>query len=570
MAFVKPHREGIRGERGRTLMITVAPNETRTLIDDLLLEQHRLSAIERFAQWHKHETVPAQAKYYRELLPPSRPGAGEQYAFAVDLDECTGCKACVAACHSLNGLDEEESWRSVGLLHGGNAESPFQQTITTACHHCVEPACLEGCPVLAYEKDPVTGIVRHLDDQCIGCQYCILKCPYDVPKYSPKRGIVRKCDMCTNRLAVGEAPACVQACPNEAIRITVVNQAEIAAEAREGKFLPGAPAPDYTLPTTRYSTRRAWPPNSATADQHQLKPQPPHLVLVVMLVLTQLSVGAFCVETVLRATYPQNLMTRLSPFHSLVAFALGLLALSASTFHLGRPLQAWRSFIGLRTSWLSREILVFGIFAMLATVQAASFWLPRWSVFATPTSSAMVSGVGLLGILCSVMIYHDTRRPFWIGPPTALRFFGTTALLGIATILFLTTLQTVVAPGVAGHRAYHALTDRLAEALALATALKLAFEISLFRHLPTAITSPLQGTARLMAGELKEITTARFLLGAIGGGVLPIVFLIQKPAPGWATLGLTIWLLIFVLFGEMLERRLFFSAVVAPRMPGSI
>ena len=55
--------------------------------------------------------------------------------------------------------------------------------------------------MLAYEKDPVTGIVRHLDDQCIGCSYCILKCPYDVPKYSRARGIVRKCDMCHSRLA---------------------------------------------------------------------------------------------------------------------------------------------------------------------------------------------------------------------------------------------------------------------------------------------------------------------------------------------------------------------------------
>ena len=60
---------------------------------------------------------------------------------------------------------------------------PAQQTVTTACHHCLEPACLSGCPVKAYEKNPVTGIVKHLDDQCIGCQYCILMCPYDAPKY---------------------------------------------------------------------------------------------------------------------------------------------------------------------------------------------------------------------------------------------------------------------------------------------------------------------------------------------------------------------------------------------------
>jgi ferredoxin len=81
-------------------------------------------------------------------------------------------------------------------------------------HHCVDPACLSGCPVLVYDKYPATGIVRHLDDQCIGCQYCVMKCPCEVPRYSARRGIVRKCDMCGNRLSQGEAPACVQACPS--------------------------------------------------------------------------------------------------------------------------------------------------------------------------------------------------------------------------------------------------------------------------------------------------------------------------------------------------------------------
>ena len=117
---------------------------------------------------------------------------------------CTACKACVSACHSLNGLDDDEIWRNVGTIYGGTPSEPYQQTVTTACHHCVEPGCLEGCPVMAYEKDKATGIVRHLDDQCIGCEYCLLKCPYDVPKYSSRRGIVRKCDMCYHRLAADD------------------------------------------------------------------------------------------------------------------------------------------------------------------------------------------------------------------------------------------------------------------------------------------------------------------------------------------------------------------------------
>jgi Fe-S-cluster-containing hydrogenase component 2 len=170
---------------------SAATSKLRLLLDQTLDEQQQLTAVERFTRHHDQGATPTQERYYRDLIPLGRPGPGQQYAFEVDLDVCTGCKACVAACHSLNGLDEGEVWRTVGLLLGGTADAPVQQTVTTSCHHCVDPACMRGCPVKAYEKDPVTGIVRHLDDQCIGCQYCTLMCPYDAPKYSASRGIVR-------------------------------------------------------------------------------------------------------------------------------------------------------------------------------------------------------------------------------------------------------------------------------------------------------------------------------------------------------------------------------------------
>src|SRR6266542_2011922 len=230
-----------------------------TLVDRLLREQQTLTAVDRFSRQHDHGGQPAQARYYRDLIPLGRPRPGQQYAFEVDLDACTGCKACVAGCHSLNGLDEGEIWRTVGLLHGGTSETPTQQTVTTSCHHCVGPACLVGCPVKAYEKDLVTGIVRHLDDQCIGCQYCTLTCPYEVPQFNQKLGIVRKCDMCSDRLAADEAPACVQACPNEAIAIRVVDTAQIIEDVQADAFLPGAPSPGITLPTTEYKTKRVFP-----------------------------------------------------------------------------------------------------------------------------------------------------------------------------------------------------------------------------------------------------------------------------------------------------------------------
>jgi formate dehydrogenase iron-sulfur subunit len=315
------------------------------LIEDLLHEQQLLTPVARFSLKHESGDLPAQAKYYQDLIPLSEPKEGQQYAFAVDLDACTGCKACVTACHNLNGLDDEETWRDVGVLFGGTPAEPVQLTVTTACHHCVDPACMNGCPVKAYDKDPKTGIVRHLDDQYIGCSYCILKCPYNVPKHSKKRGIVRKCDMCSSRLAVGEAPACVQACPNEAIRITIVDKKQITAERRQkNSFLPSAPESDYTLPTTRYFSAKKLPANMRPADFYKIKPEHSHLPLVVMLVLTQLSVGAFSFALALRLLFPAPLIRAVTPFHSVVALLLGLLALGASTMHLGRPLYALEGF----------------------------------------------------------------------------------------------------------------------------------------------------------------------------------------------------------------------------------
>ena len=180
---------------------------TLSALDWVLHDQQTLTAVDRFAKKHDGAELPVGLRTYRELIPAAKPGAGQQYAFDVDLDLCTGCKACVTGCHNLNGLDDNEVWRTVGLLHGGTTKGPVQQTVTTACHHCLDPACMNGCPVKAYEKDPVTGIVKHLDDQCIGCQYCIFMCPYDAPKFNKELGIVRKCDMCSDRLAVDEAPA---------------------------------------------------------------------------------------------------------------------------------------------------------------------------------------------------------------------------------------------------------------------------------------------------------------------------------------------------------------------------
>jgi formate dehydrogenase iron-sulfur subunit len=546
------------------------------LVQSLLREQQDLTAVARFARQHEEQPAPAQARYYRDLIPLERPSAGQQYAFEVDLDVCTGCKACVAACHNLNGLDESEVWRTVGLLHGGSADRPAQQTVTTSCHHCVDPACLAGCPVKAYEKDPVTGIVRHLDDQCIGCQYCTLMCPYDAPKFSPQRGIVRKCDMCSDRLAGGEAPACVQGCPNQAIRIRIVDQTQALQASEAGTFLPGAPAPDHTIPTTVYRSARAAPPNLLPADFYSVSPEHSHPPLTIMLVLTQLAVGSLTVGAVARRLFGLPPEGPGGFGHAAAVMALAFLALAASVFHLGRPRYAFRAILGVRTSWLSREALGFGLFAgagatfALSLLPAVFPGLPL--VHRLAPWSALLEGAavltGLLGVFCSVMVYAATRRVHWAAPATGFKFFGTSAVLGLATTHALIEVGQALAAGPPATDG--PLIRWLLFGLMATSAVKLLTEGSLLRHLRDRQHTVRKRVARLMVGDLRRATLARFVCGAIGGLLLPGMAIAQGDTRLGAHALSAVVGLGFLLVGEMLERRLFFQAAPASRMPGAL
>lgn len=554
---------------------TNAPEaEPLTLVDRLLIEQQNLTAVARFSQRHASRVAPLQSRFYEALLPAAPPAPGEQYAFEVDLDACSGCKACVAACNALNGLDPTETWRDVGLLSGGTDEQPFLQHVTAACHHCLDPACLNVCPVRAYEKDPHTGIVRHLDDQCIGCQYCVLACPYDVPKYNAARGIVRKCDLCSNRLAVGEAPACVQSCPNGAIRITTVVRQTAAENCEIGAFLPGAPDPRTTQPTTHYKTNRVFPRNALPADYYSCRPEHAHLPLVAMLVLTQLSVGAFLIEWLAEVFSGTTGLHTTRAVHAGAALLFGFVALGASTLHLGRPHLAFRAVLGLRSSWLSREILAFGGFAAFAAFYAVSVWVGRANAHTLQLSlGGGVVATGLVGVFCSIMIYQCTHRRLWNGPATAVRFLLTTVLLGFSTALLTTAIGGVLTSSLVDRRVLAASGDLLCPGLMTAVSLKLAFESSLFAHLSSKQHTAMKRSALLLTTDLARPAVLRFLFGLAGGLALPLVWLLfirpTPPAPGVA-LAVMAGQFLLLLTGELLERYLFFTAVVAPRMPGGL
>ncbi len=525
----------------------------RTLVDQLIEEQQSLTAVGRFARISGQGGLPSQARYYRDLIPFAKPQLGEQYAFAVDLDACTGCKACVSACHSLNGLDEDEMWRDIGLLSGGKSGEPYQQTVTTACHHCVEPACLEGCPVMAYEKDSVTGIVRHLDDQCIGCQYCVLKCPYDVPKYSEKRGIVRKCDMCYSRLTADEAPACVQACPSGAITIRVVQKAEVTKRADPGtRMLPGAFESSYTKPATSYSSRKVVPANARSGDAGSLRLEHAHWPLIAMLVSTQTAAGLFIAAAVIAVMLPEVFVSTRTHF-SITGFGVLQFGLAVSVLHLGRPLGAWRALLGWRTSWMSREILAFGLFATAAASFVASCLYSPLSVF-SEVMSHLAALLGMVGVACSAMVYVDTRRSYWRFERTWTLFGGTTLILG-------TTAACALLEWCSTHEAARLFAMA---ATILRTAL-FGWEFVQWQQALGDQKNADHLSALTIWKLLRPLVFAQAaLFGAASAAGLFVLGLSGKDAFVAATV-----CLLLSIASQLVERTMFFRAVIAPRMPGS-
>jgi Fe-S-cluster-containing dehydrogenase component/DMSO reductase anchor subunit len=574
-----PAGAAVRSPRLRVADSGGGPARER-LVESLLREQRTLTAVERFSRFHARAGADRREGLYSDLLPLEAPRPGQQYAFEVDLDACTGCKACVAACHNLNGLDEDEVWRTVGVLHGGTPEAPAQRTVTTSCHHCVEPACLAGCPVRAYEKDRVTGIVKHLDDQCIGCQYCTFMCPYDAPKYSRRQGIVRKCDMCSSRLAAGEAPACVQGCPNGAIRIRVIDQTQAIEASEAGAFLPGAPAPDHTMPTTVYRTARPAPANLLPADFYRSSPEHAHLPLVGLLVLTQLAVGTFAVGAVWKRLLGLAEPGALPFAHAAAAAGFAVVALFVSALHLGRPLGAWRAFLGLGTSWMSREILGFGAFVGAALAYTAALGADRGPLVpgletlarARAPLEVAVLVTGLAGVMSSVMIYGATRRSHWRASLTGPKFLGTAVVLGLATTNAIGWVAAL-ALRETGSAVSDAAARGLLVSLMIASGTKLVLEAASFANLRGRAHTVMKRVAILMVRDLRVVTGLRFACGALGGLALPLLWLgagraLDRPTPGGAALAIV--MLALVAAGELLERYLFFAAAPPSRMPGGL
>ena len=165
----------------------------------------------------------------------------KQMAILTDITKCIGCEECVVACKKTNGTGEDRPWRWQRKIDDLSAsrwttilQKPDKHYIRQQCRHCLEPACVSACLVGALQKTP-EGAVVYDDSKCMGCRYCMMACPFGIPRYSWSDAVpyIQKCVMCYDKIKKGELsePACTAACP---VNATIYGERdELIAEAHK-------------------------------------------------------------------------------------------------------------------------------------------------------------------------------------------------------------------------------------------------------------------------------------------------------------------------------------------------
>ena len=494
-----------------------------------------------------------QCGNYSIDVPPL--GVGEQYRFHFDATKCIGCRCCEVACNEQNNNPSDIKWRRVGEMEGGSFPDTLLLFNSMSCNHCIDPACLIGCPTNSYIKFD-NGIVFHDDPSCIGCQYCTWNCPYGVPTYHEERHIVTKCHMCHERLAIGQSPACVQACPSGAIEIETVNISEWKESAIDTQGnMPHLANARLTHSTTRFTLPNDLPETMSKADEHHLHPAHSEIPLVFMTVLTQMSLGAF------GALFVGDILSLFGFFEpnwilALLTLAPAALGLPLSALHLGRPLKALSAMKNLRTSWLSREAAALGAFATLMSLNVALYYFEITTAIRL-VFEAMTLMVGLYGIYAQAMIYRIPARPSWDRVSTNRKFF-TTAYSG----LFLVALALLI------FGQNDSATPLLSAAMLLAL-MHGFFTFDAYNELKSSSIPQLQKTLRLYREYFLTFHTLRWGMFAVGAFALPLLttLFIASGVNLASILTLGIALILLVL-SELMDRFLFYTTTVPLSMAG--
>src|ERR1700675_3736819 len=181
--------------------------------------------------------------------PQVRVPATGTVAKLIDVTKCIGCKACQTACMEWNDLRDEigtnvgvydnppdlteHSWTVMRFAEYENPDGDLEWLIRKdGCMHCDDPGCLKACPAPGAIVQYTNGIVDFVSENCIGCGYWVKGCPFNIPRISKTDSKAYKCTLCSDRVAVGQGPACAKACPTHAIVFGTKEEMKQHAEAR--------------------------------------------------------------------------------------------------------------------------------------------------------------------------------------------------------------------------------------------------------------------------------------------------------------------------------------------------
>ncbi len=270
--------------------------------------------------------------------------------FLFDTDLCVNCKSCVAACRLENNFQTEI--RTVFVYNKDILPELNVLNLSLACNHCKDPLCLTGCPANAYSIDKDTGLVIHDQNKCMGCGFCTWRCPFDAPKMNFEKGRIEKCSYCIDRTRNGIEPACVSACPTGALKSVCRDDFESVS------FL----IPDSSInPSVEIKGREEYRhPEIYPAEPEQrtgIKHHEEHLLKEWSLILFSFLVTVSASLTA--SEYSGGIRTGY-----LAIFLILASALVVSFAHLGSPLRSWRAVLNIKSSPLSKEIVMVSIFAL--------------------------------------------------------------------------------------------------------------------------------------------------------------------------------------------------------------
>lgn len=155
-------------------------------------------------------------------------------AIMVNIEKCLACKGCEIACavaHSKSRILEEAIAEQPTPQKRVTIEAAGELAVPLQCRHCEDAPCISVCPTAAIHRHEADGPVLIEQDRCIGCKYCLMVCPFGVIDVSIDGKVILKCDLCIERIKVGQEPACVEACPTRALKL--VNEKELVGHKRQ-------------------------------------------------------------------------------------------------------------------------------------------------------------------------------------------------------------------------------------------------------------------------------------------------------------------------------------------------